>query len=99
MKWKEVCQWTTKGWFLCVHWKDTSTSSERLADLKDSYLLIVAEYAEANQLIREPTFTWWAPAALRKRKHIIKQLKMRYPRHTEKFGLELPKNSKESTGN
>ena len=54
----------------------------------------MAEYAEANQLIREPAFTWWAPAALRKRKHIIKQLKTRYHRHTEKFGLELPKTVK-----
>ena len=77
-----------------MHWKDTSTSWERLADLKDSYPLIVAEYAEANQLIREPAFTWWAPAALRKRKHRVKQLKTRYHQRTEKFGLELPKTVK-----
>ena len=35
-----------------------------------------------------------APAALRKRKHIIKQLKTRYHQCTEKFGLELPKTVK-----
>ena len=91
---KKYAKWTTKGWFLCICWKDASTSWERLADLKDSYLLIVAEYAEANQLIREPAFAWWAPAALRKRKRIIEQLKMRYQQCTEKFSLELPKTVK-----
>ena len=91
---KRYAKWTTKGWFLCVRWKDASTSWERLADLKESYPLVVAEYAEANGLLREPAFAWWAPAALRKRKRIIKQLKTRYHRWTEKFGLELPKTVK-----
>jgi hypothetical protein len=27
---------TTKGWHLCVEWKDGTTSWERLADLKES---------------------------------------------------------------
>ena len=85
---KRYAKWTTKGWFLCVRWKDASTSWE------ESYPLVVAEYAEANRLLREPAFAWWAPAALRKRKRIIKQLKTRYHRRTEKFGLELPKTVK-----
>jgi hypothetical protein len=27
----------TKGWKLCVKWKDSTTSWEQLADLKESY--------------------------------------------------------------
>ena len=28
---------TIKGWFLCVQWKDETTSWEKLSDLKESY--------------------------------------------------------------
>ena len=38
---------TTKGWFLCVEWKDGTTSWEKLADLKESNPVEVAEYATA----------------------------------------------------
>ena len=34
---------STKGWKLCVEWKDGSTSWERLADLKESNPLQVAD--------------------------------------------------------
>ena len=47
---------TTKGWKLCVEWKDASTTWERLADLKESYPLEVAEYATAHGLVHEPAF-------------------------------------------
>jgi hypothetical protein len=36
---------TTKGWHLYVEWKDGTTSWERLADLKESNPVEVAEYA------------------------------------------------------
>ena len=39
---------TTKGWRLCVEWKDGTTSWERLADLKESNPIEVAEYAVAQ---------------------------------------------------
>ena len=42
---------TTKGWFLCVKWKDDSTSWVPLKDLKESNLLEVSEYAVANKLV------------------------------------------------
>ena len=32
----------TKGWQLCVEWKDVSTTRERLSDLKESYPIEVA---------------------------------------------------------
>ena len=38
---------TTKGWHLCVNWKDGTSTWERLADLKESYPIEVAEFSVA----------------------------------------------------
>jgi hypothetical protein len=51
-------QITTKGWQLCVEWKDDSTTWERLADLKKLYPIEVAEYAVAQGLNKEAPFAW-----------------------------------------
>ena len=59
-------KWTTHGWFLCVHWKDGTTSWEKLKDLKESYPVQVAEYADANRILDEPAFLWWAPKTLKR---------------------------------
>jgi Reverse transcriptase (RNA-dependent DNA polymerase) len=87
---------TTKGWHLCVRWKDGSTSWEKLSSLKDGYPVQVAEYATANKLVSEPAFQWWVPYTQKKRHRIIHQLKTRYLRREEKFGLPLPKSVKEA---
>jgi hypothetical protein len=42
---------TTKGWHLCVEWKDGTTSLERMEDLKESNPVEVAEYAAAKSLL------------------------------------------------
>jgi hypothetical protein len=47
---------TTNGWHLCVEWKDGNTSWERLADLKESNPVEVAEYAVAKSLFDDPAF-------------------------------------------
>jgi hypothetical protein len=39
---------TTRGWKLCVEWKDGRKSWERLADLKESNPVEVADYATAR---------------------------------------------------
>jgi hypothetical protein len=52
---------TTKGLHLCVEWKDGTTSWERLADLKESNPVEVAEYAATKSLLNTPSFIWWAP--------------------------------------
>jgi hypothetical protein len=57
---------TTKGWHLCVAWKDGTTSWERLADLKESNPVEVAEYTTTNNLHDEPDFSWWVPHVLKK---------------------------------
>ena len=62
---------TTKGWYLCVAWKDGSTSWERLADLKESYPIQIAEYVVAQGIDHEPAFAWWTPYVLKKRNRVI----------------------------
>jgi hypothetical protein len=58
MKGRKYIRKTTKGWFLCVTWKDGTTSWERLADLKESYPVEVAEYAVAHGIDQQPAFLW-----------------------------------------
>jgi hypothetical protein len=41
---------TTKGWKLCVLWKDGTTSWESLKDLKESFPIQVAEFAHSHYL-------------------------------------------------
>lgn len=75
---KQYPKQTTKGWSMCVQWRDGSTSWVRLVDLKESNPVEVAEYALANKLLNEPAFSWWAPYILRKRQRIIAKIKSRY---------------------
>ena len=83
---------TTKGWKLCVEWKDGSTSWERLADLKESNPVEVADYAVAQGIDSEPAFAWWVPFTLKRRNRIIAAVNSRYHKRTHKFGIEVPKN-------
>ena len=41
---------TTKGWELCVQWKDVSSNWVTIKDLKNSYPVETAEYAVTNQI-------------------------------------------------
>ena len=75
---KKYAKWTTKGWFLCLKWKDGSTSWERLLELKQSHPLETAEYTESSHLLQEPAFSWWVPQAPRQRHRMEKVLKTRY---------------------
>ena len=51
---------TTKGWELCVRWKDRSTNWIPLKDMKNGFILETARYAINNRIDKEPAFTWWA---------------------------------------
>ena len=62
---------TTVGIHLCIQWKDGSTSWERLADMKESFPVEVAEYAVAREIDQGPAFVWWVPHILKKRNRII----------------------------
>jgi hypothetical protein len=83
---------TTKSWNLCVEWKYETTIWERLADLKESKPVEVAEYSAASSLLDTPVFVWWAPYFLKKRSRIIAAVAKRYHKRTHKFGIEVPKN-------
>ena len=48
---------TTKGWEFYVRWKGGSGDWVTLKDLKESYPVPLADYAVANDLQTEPTFT------------------------------------------
>jgi hypothetical protein len=82
---------TTKGWHLCVEWKDGTARWERLADLKESNPIEVTEYAATKSLLDTPDFVWWSTHVLKKRTIIISTVTKRYHNRTHKFGIEVPK--------
>jgi hypothetical protein len=82
---------TTKGWELCVEWKDGSTFWERLVDLKESNPGEVANYAIAQGIKHEPDFVWWASPTIKRRNRIIAEVTTRYHKRTHMFGIEIPK--------
>ena len=82
---------TTKGWKLCVEWKDGTTSWERFANLKESNPIEVADYATAQGIDAKPAFAWWAPHTHKRRNRIIAAVTSRYHKRTHKFGIEIPK--------
>jgi hypothetical protein len=89
-------QCTTKGWKICVKWKDGSTSWEPLKDLKEAYPLQVAEFAVRHELQDLPAFRWWVKETLKHRDRMIKAVKSRYLKRTHKYGIPLPKTVEEA---
>ena len=87
---------TTRGWELYVRWKNGRSDWIFLKDLKDSYSIELAEYTMANNLHHEPTFGWWVPYTLKKRKAILQKVKPKYWEKTHKYGIRIPKNVKEA---
>ncbi len=51
--------------------KDSSTSWENLADLKESHPIETAEYAKIHGIDHEPAFNWWVPHFLREMDCIV----------------------------
>ena len=84
---------TTRGWQLCIRWKDGTTTWMDLKDLKDAEPILVAEYAKTNKLMQEPAFAWWAPIVLRRKERLVKAMKKRYFKRNQKYGIELPKDT------
>jgi len=87
---------TTRGWELCVEWKDGTSDWVKLKDLKDSNPVELAEYAVANLIVDEPAFKWWVPLTLKKRNRVIAKVKSKYWRTTHKFGIRVPKSIDEA---
>ena len=87
---------TTKGWQLCVTWKDGSTNWVELKDLKNEYPIELAEYAINNKIDSKPAFAWWVPFTIKKRARIISKIKSKYWQRTHKFGIRMPKTVQEA---
>ena len=90
---------STKGWQLCVQWKDGLTSWEKLSDLKESHPIEVAEYTVVQSLELEPAFNWWVPQVLKKRERIIALVKkhsVHYLKRHEKFGIAITRSVEEA---
>ena len=81
---------TTRGWEICVQWKDGSTDWITLKELKESYPVELAEYAIANKIDDEPAFAWWIPFVMKKRERILSKVKSKYWKRTHKYGVEIP---------
>jgi hypothetical protein len=81
---------TTKGWQLCVKWRDGSTSWEDLKNLKEANPIKTAEYAVAHSISHEPAFLWWVSHTLKKRDRIISAVRARFVRKDFKFGIKVP---------
>ena len=93
---KSYKQKTTRGWQLCIHWKDKSTSWERLSNMKESDPVEVAEYTEAVGISDEPALSWWTAHVLKKRQRIIAEVNKKYCKMTHKFGIKVPKTVEEA---
>jgi hypothetical protein len=81
---------TTIGWHFCVKWKDGTTSWERLANIKETSPVEVAQYAVEKDLQDKPAFLWWVPHILNNRHRIISSAMKRYLKRNQKFGIEIP---------
>jgi len=81
----------TKGWDICIEWRDGTISWLPLKDVKQSNPIEMAEYAIANKISDEPTFVWWVPDIMWKKNHTVNKLKTKYWRTSHKFGIEIPK--------
>eukprot|EP00978_Attheya_sp_CCMP212_P017504 scaffold46664_cov63-Attheya_sp.AAC.5 len=76
--------------------RDGSTDWIALKDLKESYLVELAEYAVNSKIDVEPAFAWWVPYTMKKRDRIISKVKSTYWARTHKYGIRVPKNIKEA---
>ncbi|KAL7479600.1 LOW QUALITY PROTEIN: hypothetical protein ACHAW6_005327 [Cyclotella cf. meneghiniana] len=90
---KKVVSRSTWGWELCCEWKDSSTSWQKLSDLKESHPLHVLSLHLPRALPMNP-FNWWVTWVLKNRDRIISLNKCqsaRYHKWTHKFVIEPPK--------
>jgi len=82
---------TTKGWDICVEWRDGSTSWIPLKDVKQANPLELSEYTIANKINNELAFAWWIPDIVKRKNRIVSKIKTKYWRTSHKFGIEIPK--------
>jgi hypothetical protein len=89
-------KYVTKGWNICVSWKDRSMSWHSLSEIKNSYPVQLAEYAKTNKLEQETAFSWWIKSTLKLRRTFIKSTRKSHLKCSHKFGIGLPKTVEEA---
>lgn len=67
-----------------------------MKDLKDSYPVILADYAILNDIDDEAAFAWWITFIVKKRKAIVKKIKSKYWQRTHKYDIRAPRSIKEA---
>ena len=67
-----------------MQWLYGSTSWQTLKELKELYLLQVAEYAVMQGIDDELAFNWWVNFVLKKRERIIKLVKGRQAKYLKR---------------
>ena len=82
---------TTKGWEICVLWKDGLADWIALKGLEQSYPIELADFAQLHGIHEEAGFSWWIPYMERKIKVMISKLKSKYWQITHKYGINIPK--------
>jgi hypothetical protein len=87
---------TTKGWEICVSWKDGSSSWHPLADVKNSFPVQMAKYAISDNIDHLPAFVWWVKHTIKKEKFLIKVIKSKCSQRSHKFGFYVPKTVQEA---
>ena len=80
---------TTKGWEICIYWKDGSTTWNTLKNVKYLYPVHMAELALENRISEEPEFAWWVKYVLKKRYQMISKTQ-RFWVKTHKYGIRVP---------
>ena len=86
----------TKGWFLQIEWSNGEITWETLTSLKDSNPYDVAKYAQENDLLANPAFSYWAKHVLKKHDHYVQMAKKRKLNNRYKYGIEVPSNIKQA---
>jgi hypothetical protein len=87
---------TTKGRELCIQWKDGTATWQRLADMKESNPVEVAEYAVARGIDDKPVFACWVEWTLKRKDRIVAAVNNRSLKRTHKFGIAIPRNVEEA---
>ena len=85
---------TTAGLEICWQWKDSSTSWEKLSQLKEAHPVQRAEFAIVQKIDHDPAFNWWVKHVLKKRDRktaSIRKWQTRYLNRSHKFGIDLLK--------
>ena len=87
---------TTKGWEVCIQWKDGSSTWNQVKDVKESFPVQLEEYTVLNQIAYEPEFSWWLEKLLNKGDKIISKTARKYWQKTHNYGLRIPHTVKEA---